>query len=268
MLSHPGIQLGSSAAARLSVKDKKKKKKAPEVEVITSHRHMQRFKNILYKKLGIDEEFLHAMKTPVETTKIKTVVPDRYLRVPTLSQRNKVLMKSTGAMHSRGLRVPHFPGTIEVFPAMKAVEQAYREHLREKHDPSRLVLWTDGSPSTFAVVYRYALLGPEIWSPWKAFGFKSKGRKVMSGDMEDIAVIKAIAIAIEQARKFPGRFKSVSIYTDSQSTILSIRNKSGKPPAMYAIKKAKALKALGIEVALHWVPGHSKVRNHLTMRPS
>jgi ribonuclease HI len=251
MLSHPGIQLGSSAAARLSVKDKQKKKKAPEVEVITSHRHMQRFKNILYKKLGIDEEFLHAMKTPVETTKIKTVVPDRYLRVPTLSQRNKVLMKSTGAMHSRGLRVPHF-----------------REHLREKHDPSRLVLWTDGSPSTFAVVYRYALLGPETWSPWKAFGFKSKGRKVMSGDMEDIAVIKAIAIAIEQARKFPGRFKSVSIYTDSQSTILSIRNKSGKPPAMYAIKKAKALKALGIEVALHWVPGHSKVRNHLTMRPS
>jgi ribonuclease HI len=76
--------------------------------------------------------------------------------------------------------------------------------------------------------------------------------------MESLAVIKALDKASELMRQSPSRFKSVAIYTDSQ-TALHYAKVAKTPIGHHILKKARRVHQLGAQISLHWCPGHSRV---------
>lgn len=79
-----------------------------------------------------------------------------------------------------------------------------------------------------------------------------------AGGMETLAVMKAVVKALELVRQTPGRIKAVAIYTDSTSTLMSVRHPR-LPLSRLIIEKARMLTQLGPTISLHWCPGHSRV---------
>ncbi|KAF2747280.1 hypothetical protein M011DRAFT_458561 [Sporormia fimetaria CBS 119925] len=191
-------------------------KRNREVQTLTAQRPPRGWKRQRLREIGIEEEYQIAMCTPIEPGDIKSITPanvrsllfPKYLRTP------------------RGT-VPTFPGRLEIFPAMEAIEAAYGEHTSEKYDTGRLVFWTDGGASRgAAVVYRLTL---------------------------------ALAAACQLAMNHPGRFKSVAIYTDNTNVLHHLKHPLRTQSQNYLWRKAKLLRTLGPELSLHWVPAHSKV---------
>lgn len=225
--------------------------------ILGSHHKLTFWKNIHFNDLNIRPEYEFALRTPPEQVIYSTIIPNRYFRAAGFRKGERF---KSAEEHGKEVH-----GRINILEAIPAVKQAYQEHTAESRHPSKLVLWTDGSGGRntagrgSAVVYRHANLDGPGWTPWKAFGFKLFDKSLNPEDMESIAVIKAIDIASAKVREDPQRWKSISIYSDSKGLLEHLESKCKKPLVYYIHKKAKALISLGIDLTMHWCPGHSKV---------
>lgn len=164
----------------------------------------------------------------------------------------------TSRLRRHGRR-PAFPGIIEIQAPMRALEAAYREHLApQKSD--RLVLWTDGSRYSFAVVYRKTEADGS-WGPWTALGFHVKAKTTTSGQNEALGILKAVDLARKKVKESPSQWKKVAVYTDCQSNLNAIGRADGRhnPIVDHIVRKAMALRRYGAELSLHWCPSHSDV---------
>lgn len=229
-------------------------KPMPDVKELKSHRDLTWWKDKYYEEYSIHHEYLAAMEFPLDIATIKTVVPNRYLQAAGRPRKPK---------HSRDHKPrQEFPGRVEIQHGVYAIKRAYAEHTQVL-DPTRLVLWTDGSHNGrgcgMAIVYRQALTAHGGWTPWTAFGFKSMGQEVGSHDMESIAILKAFDIASKRVKEMHGCLKDVAIYTDSSGVLIQLRNSTPIPLIQLIIKRAKALMSLGVQLTVVWCPGHSKV---------
>jgi len=245
---------------------KKQLPKGSDLMLVRSHRHMEFWKDKYATEMGIYAELdkVNAAVALFDKQSIQTVVPQRYMCTERRSQR----------------RGTSFPGHLDPASNLGTIKRAYQEHTDAKRDPSRLVLWSDGSSRGplhgFAITWRRSL--PDSWAPWEAAGFKvaTRGRDIDSGSVEVIAVIRSLEKAREIACKAP-ELKSVVIYTDS-STSIKLAGSYGKSygkkmcgmpkmpkkakrhvDGMLIIKKARRLRQMGLAISLHWCPGHSGV---------
>lgn len=214
-----------------------------DLQVLHSHRDLQVWKNKHFQELGIQPEL--ALVEQILPSALQTIVPDRYLRK---------------AARMNGLST--FPGRIEILGPIMAIKKAFEEHTI-KREPSRLVIWTDGAArgsGGIGIAYRQSSPDGTAWEDWSAMAFKAAGTRVDSHRFEVLAIMKAIDIARDRARRQPHRCQSTTIYTDSQSVLRQLQGKPNLPLITDIIKKAAALTQSGSTIMICWCPGHSKVR--------
>ncbi|KAF2686444.1 hypothetical protein K458DRAFT_429462 [Lentithecium fluviatile CBS 122367] len=221
-------------------------KNAPELLIIDgAHANFSFWKDKVYQELAIAAEHKISRLAVRMFNKqtITTVVPNRYLRPPTLD----------GQLE--------FPGAIERLEPVPAVRQAYQEHTSARRDTARMVLWTDGSARKlhrgFAVAWR--LSTATGWDRWEAAGYKAIGELLDSSGMEALAVIKALDKAHELILRFPGRFTAIAIYTDATFVLETAKRPAKSSLGRHLVKKANLLRQCAAEISLRWCPGHSKV---------
>lgn len=254
--SLPVLSVEASQRTSVVKPHKKRKRDEPGFEELTSHHKLTWWKNFHFKKLDIDREYNLVAQFPLASAKITTIVPHRYLRAVGISCERKRAKRQT--------KIPEFPGTVRILGPVEAVREAYEEHSPNNlHDPSRLVLWTDGSGhSGLSVVYRQVLSCGRQFGPWTCYGFNVPRQKLGLGssDMEYLGLIKALDIVLDQTRTQPNRWKEYSIYTDAKTVLDDLKGRSRGRLVQHIVNKARAITGLGAVVRLHWVPGHSRVR--------
>jgi len=249
LASLPALDL--STRGRPVMKRRKAKSSGPDLQIVVRHRDLDFWKDKYFQELGIASELQLASNAAqyFEKSTITTVVPNRYLKVPVTTK--------------KGRKMSAFPGTVEILTAGNAVKQAYAEHTDGQQDVTRLVLWTDGSAGCrknlnrgFAVAWRRT--ASTGWGRWECAGYKAIGELLDASGMESLAVVKALDKACELLRQSPGQFKSVAIYTDSQ-TALKCAELTKTSIGHHMLKKARLVRQRGAQLSLHWCPGHSKV---------
>lgn len=240
---------------------KKAKKEAIETgsdiyELDIGHRHLTFWKNKCFDELGIQPQLTEVKRLNVESVKIERVFAEKYIRA----------YPDKPGTHTSTRLAKH----VHIRPALTALRRAYEEHTPLRHDPTRLVLWTDGSRDSFAIAYRYALPCTKSWSSWRARGIKAvgKGGSALPGhlgsmDMEALAVWQALDMAYRKVLKEPGRFLTITIWSDAASVLHWLKFESSKGHTRCILGKAKKIQSLGLSVEFYWCPGHSKVCFHL-----
>ncbi|KAF2656508.1 hypothetical protein K491DRAFT_677969 [Lophiostoma macrostomum CBS 122681] len=247
-----------------------------ELEVLVGHRELGEWKIAYFKQYHMERELHLVQQFPLDSAIIRTIVPDRYLRV---AGARPLLSKQTVAQRAKPQRKqanePGFPGIIEINNGITAIKKAYKEHsLQHCRDVGRLALFTDGSSrgrnrNGSAVVFRRPEPGFTGWSPWQAYGFKAIGQEIGAHESECLAIIKAMDIARDLAMDNPGWPNSLYIYTDAQGILQKLyktqrrgkraRDALSDPLMQFMVKKGKAICALVPTVVLVWCPSHSNV---------
>ncbi|KAL1607713.1 hypothetical protein SLS60_002649 [Paraconiothyrium brasiliense] len=153
------------------VKNEKKGKELDQdlLMLTTGHKKLTFWKQQAAKelKIGPEMKLISASVALFDRKSIRTVLPNRYLRMSTSSKKNH-------------LRTIAFPGSVEMLldSPITAVRNAYNEHTSDKLDTARLVLWTDGSAGGgmygqsrgFAVTWRRSTATG--WGRWEAAGYQ------------------------------------------------------------------------------------------------
>ncbi|KAF1965521.1 hypothetical protein BU23DRAFT_22763 [Bimuria novae-zelandiae CBS 107.79] len=153
-------------ARRLRVQNRARNTSPDLVILSNAHRNLDFWKSKLAEELrmGPEMDLVYVAAASFDRRSIQTVVPNRYF-----------------AKGSRTMIQQRFPGFIEKLleKPLDALRKAYEEHRAEKVDPSRLVLWTDGSASGsrqynesrgFAVAWRRST--ERGWGAWEAAGYQ------------------------------------------------------------------------------------------------
>ncbi len=165
-----------------------------------------------------------------------------------------------------------FAGEIFIQDHLAAITQALSEHRRDgprRKEPGRHSFHADASVSQ-----KHDLTGIGVtfkthrqdWaSSWTAKGYQIC-KTLDQNDAEMWAVWQAMDLVLEKTyndRGYTVKLDPCSlavIYSDSTTALHRIRRcAQGDGVALRIVNQARALQELGVNVQLHWVPGHMKI---------
>ena len=166
-----------------------------------------------------------------------------------------------------------FAGQIVIQDRLSAMTQALSEHTKDgtrRKEPGRHSFHVDAAVSRehgitgIAVVHK---THRQDWaSLWTAKGYRIH-RILDQSDAEAWAIWQALEITLEKVQfdrawvKPPDPCSVVVIYSDCTTALKRIGNEKpgGGMVAQNIITQSIELKRLGVEVQLHWVPGHRNI---------
>jgi len=146
-----------------------------------------------------------------------------------------------------------------VFPGDIIISSKESAELEAKIAYTGLTIWSDGSKLDSEAT------GAGI--AWKTFKWNRKclalGRSKEIFDAELFGLLEAFKIAIKEKRKKD--FKSLTIFSDSQTAILRILNDElgpGQALAKEIIRTAEKLSSKGVQIFIRWVPSHINIQGN------
>lgn len=174
-----------------------------------------------------------------------------------------------------------FPGHVTLRDRYSATAFALNEHKSSRRDTNRMVLWVDGSVSDgtsfsgMGVAFKQSCDG--LFPTWSVKSYKVHEERVApQASFVLEAEMWAIRQGLQAARErishvdFSTRAPAaspmtVAISSDCRPALTMIRDfrlgrqSCGAPILEGIIAQANALIAIGVQVYLHWVPGHAGI---------
>lgn len=174
-----------------------------------------------------------------------------------------------------------FPGHVTLRDRYSATAFALNEHKSSRRDTNRMVFWVDGSVSDgtsfsgMGVTFKQSCDGLSL--TWSVKSYKVHEERVAPQasfvlEAEMWAIRQGLQVA--QERISHGDFSTrapaaspmtVAIYSDCRPPLTMIRDlrlggqSCGAPILEGIIAQANALIAIGVQVYLHWAPGHAGI---------
>ena len=176
----------------------------------------------------------------------------------------------------KGTKTKTFAGLIMIQDHLSAMRQAISEHTEESAlltEPGRQSFHVDAAISRkkgrtgIAVVYK---THRRSWdSEWTATGYQIH-EALQPAEAEAWAIWQALQVTLEKVRADRTILKPqeprsiVAIYSDCQAALLGIKNgySCDKKVGQKIVAQSIELQQLGVDVHLHWCPGHRGVPGH------
>ena len=164
-----------------------------------------------------------------------------------------------------------FAGDIVIQERVSAMTQALSEHTQDgpsRKEPGRHAFHVDAAVSReniltgLAVVYKSDR--QDGASPWTARGYRIY-LALEQQDAETWAIWQALQCVLEkvqadrESEKPRNPYSLAVVYSDCKGALYRISNNSGEVEVQLIIRQSVELKQLGVDVQLHWVPGHRNV---------
>ncbi len=169
-----------------------------------------------------------------------------------------------------GLQLSTFAGQIVIQDHFSAMRQALSEHARDgtrRKEPGRHSYHVDAAFSSGCLTAGIAVVHKshrQDWaSPWTGRGY-SLHQMPDSEDAETWAIWQALRIILEKVRTDRGSKKPEDpcslavIYSDCTTALQKIGDNRGRAAQKIAAQSIE-LYQLGVDVQLHWVPGHRNI---------
>ena len=190
-----------------------------------------------------------------------------------MSQQNVIGPESEKGAECKATKTKAFAGLIVIRDYLSAMRQAILEHTKESAlltEPGRYsfhvdaAVWRHDGCTGIAVVYK---THRQYWdSEWIATGYRID-EALGATEAEAWAIWQALQVTLEKIRadriilKPQGPCSIVAIYSDCQAALMWIGN--GYSYDRKVVRKIAAqsieLQQLGVDVHLHWCPGHRGV---------
>ena len=166
-----------------------------------------------------------------------------------------------------------FAGQITIQDRLTAMSQALSEHTKDgtlRTEPGRHSFHVDAAVSDdndltgIAVVHK---THRQYWaSPWTAKGYRIR-EALDQTDAETWAIWQALQVTIEKVHADRAKLKPQDpcyvavVYSDCQSALKNIGSGSsdGGKVVQKIIAQSMELQRLGVDVHLHWCPGHRNI---------
>lgn len=194
-----------------------------------------------------------------------------------MSQQTIIGPDSVKYAESKVTKTKAFAGLIVIQDYVSAMRQAISEHTKESAlltEPGRHSFHVDASvsqrdgPTGIAVVHK---THRQYWdSEWTAMGYRIH-EALKSTEAEAWAIWQALQITLEKvcadrAVLKPQEARSIAvIYSDCQAALTKIDNGDSfdQKVVQKIIAQSIELQQLGVDVHLHWCPGHRGVPGHV-----
>ncbi|CAD6577106.1 MAG: hypothetical protein ASARMPREDX12_008135 [Alectoria sarmentosa] len=172
-----------------------------------------------------------------------------------------------------GAETKAFAGVITIQDRLSAMSQALSEHAKDgtlRKEPGRHSFYVDAAVSSeygisgIAVVHK---THRRYWaSPWTAKGYRVR-ETLDQEDAEAWAIWQALQVTLEKVHADRANAKPqdpcsvVVVYSDCAWALQKIGNSrsGGGKVVQKIIAQSMELQRLGVDVHLHWVPGHKKI---------
>lgn len=172
-----------------------------------------------------------------------------------------------------GVETKAFAGVITIQDRLSAMSQALSEHAKDgtlRKEPGRHSFYVDAAVSSeygisgIAVVHK---THRRYWaSPWTAKGYRVR-ETLDQEDAEAWAIWQALQVTLEKVHADRANAKPqdpcsvVVVYSDCAWALQRIGNSrpGGGKVVQKIIAQSMELQRFGVDVHLHWVPGHKKI---------
>ena len=213
----------------------------------------------LFKDTGMKGEWKKAMKTQILPQSFQTIDVDE---ISDTDNESHLAQLDSTLGTELNLDCHDFAGQIIIQNPLEAMRQAWYDGRKPK-GAGRHAFFADANHSGIGVVFK---TNPRNWtSPWTVKGYQIS-KRIDSTYAETLAIWKALEIILERtyydsSQKAPSNPCSLAvIFTDSQGSLKSVgKSADGGRIAQKIRQQARKLQGRGVNVQLHWVPGHKKI---------
>ena len=234
----------------------------------------------LLKEVSVRRVLQRAIKAATSPNHFPTIdihVEDDDDKELYMSQQTIIGPDSTKDADCKATKTKAFAGLIVIQDYLSAMRQAISEHTKESAlltEPGRHSFHVDASvsqrdgPTGIAVVHK---THRQYWdSEWTAMGYRIH-EALKSTEAEAWAIWQALQITLEKVRADravlkPQEARSIAvIYSDCQPALTKIDNGYSFDHKVVhkIIAQSIELQQLGVDVHLHWCPGHRGVPGHV-----
>ena len=273
------------AKARAKARDKKRKKRLealstplrPANRRQSDREKMRENATCLRNHASVQRELQRAMKAIASLNHFPTIdvhiEDDDQHQELKMSQQGIIGPDNEKVAKCKAKKIEAFAGLIVIQDVLSAMQQAISEHTKGNillAEPGRRSFYVDAAVSYpdgrtgIAVVHK---THRQYWdSEWTAMGYRTS-EALKSTEAEAWAIWQALQITLEESRADRAILKAQQarsiavIYSDSQPALERIDKGYGfdQKVVQKIVAQSVELQQLGVDVQLHWCPGHRGV---------